>query len=312
MFNLLRALKTGQTEVRKASYRVRLQLEVLEDRLAPAYVITDLGTLGGQTSQAIGISPSGLVVGAAETSAHETHAFLYQAGVMTDLGTLGGTESVAYAVNDAGQVAGYSQTASGDTHAFLYSGGIMIDLGTFGGRNSFAFGINKFGQVTGVADFPGNTGTAHAFLYSPGGPLQDLGTLGSSNSEGRAINDSGQVAGTSSLGVSSGDSRAFLLSGGEMSNLGVLTGGTYSTATGLNNLGQVVGTANTAAAGQRAFLYSPGVGMQDIGTLGGLNSVVRPWRWTSTIMNTGPSQEALYATRSSTFFCPGVQGPSGP
>jgi len=83
---------------------------------------------------------------------------------MKDLGTLGGTGSVAYAVNDAGQVVGYSQTATGDTHAFLYSGGIMMDLGTFGGRTSYAFGINKLGQVTGVADFPGNTGTVHAFL----------------------------------------------------------------------------------------------------------------------------------------------------
>src|SRR5262245_11534797 len=110
----------GPGNARKINYRARLQLEILEDRLVPAYTITDLGTLGGRMSQAIGISPSGLVVGVAETSARESHAFLYQNGVMQDLGTLGGTGSLAYAVNDAGQVAGYSQTAGGDTHAFLY------------------------------------------------------------------------------------------------------------------------------------------------------------------------------------------------
>jgi probable HAF family extracellular repeat protein len=261
----------GRQKLNKRRGSCQLDVEILEGRWLPsAYVVTDLGTLGGRTSQAIGISPSGLIVGDAENAAHETHAFLYQAGVMTDLGTLGGTGSVAYAVNDAGQVAGYSQTANGDTHAFLYSGGIMTDLGTFGGPTSYAFGINKFGQVTGVADFPGNTGTVHAFLYSPGGSLQDLGTLGSNYSEGRAVNDLGQVAGNS--GTGHGSTPAFLYSGGVMSNLGTLPGGTYCQVHNMNNLGQVVGTSNTPTADQRAFLYSPGIGMQDLGTLGGVNS----------------------------------------
>jgi probable HAF family extracellular repeat protein len=133
------------------------------------YSVTDLGTLGGRTSQAIGVSADGrLVVRTAQTASGESHAFLYQNSVMTDLGTLGGTGSVAYAVNDAGQVVGYSQTATGATHAFRYSGGIMMDLGTLGGTNSEAFAINQSGQATGVADVPGNSGYGHAFLYAPG------------------------------------------------------------------------------------------------------------------------------------------------
>jgi probable HAF family extracellular repeat protein len=57
-----------------------------------------------------------------------------------------------------------------------------------------------------------------------------------------------------------------------MSSLGTLPGGTYSIGYHLNNLGQVVGTADAHVSAQRAFLYTPGVGMKDIGTLGGLAS----------------------------------------
>jgi probable HAF family extracellular repeat protein len=239
--------------------------------VAGFYTVTDLGTLGGRTSQGIGVSADGrMVVGDAETADHQTHAFLYQNGVMSDLGTLGGTGSVAYAVNDAGQVVGYSQTATGATHAFLYSGGVMTDLGTLGGANSEAFGINQSGQVAGTADLAGNSGFAHAFLYSPGGPLQDLGVLGGNDSQGRAVNDAGQVAGTSEVG--GGVNPAFLYSGGTMTSLGTLPGGRYAQVHGMNNLGQVVGTADTATADQRAFLYSPGAGMQNLGTFGGSSS----------------------------------------
>jgi probable HAF family extracellular repeat protein len=259
-------LLTGRTKTREGRFRARLRLEALEDRLVPSYVVTDLDTLGGQSSTAFGISPSGLVVGYSETSPHVQHAFLYQDGVMQDLGTLGGTSSVAYAVNDAGQVAGYSQTAAGDTHAFLYSDGVMTDLGTFGGRTSSAFGINQSGQVTGVAYFPDNT-TQHAFIYTPGVGMLDLGTLGSNYSEGRAINDSGQVAGNSA--TPQGLTRSFLYSDGVMTDLGAIAGQPQSLTYGLNNLGQVVGISNTTTGNQRAFLYTPGIGKQDIGTLGG-------------------------------------------
>jgi probable HAF family extracellular repeat protein len=232
------------------------------------YTVTDLGTLGGRSSQAIGVSQNGLVVGDADTSSGQQHAFRYQNGVMQDLGTLGGAYSIAYAVNNAGQVVGYSQTATGDTHAFLYQNGVMIDLGTFfGGSASYAFGINQSGQVTGVGYLPGNSGTAHAFLYSPGGSVQDLGTLGGNYSEGRAINDLGQVAGDSGTGTGGS---AFVYSGGMMSNLGTTPGTSATQVYGMNNVGQVVGTGYTVPTViQRPELYTPGFGWQDLGTLGG-------------------------------------------
>jgi probable HAF family extracellular repeat protein len=118
-----------------------------------AYIVTDLGTLGGNYSYAYSINDSGQVVGESDMPGGITHAFSYTPGGGTvDLGTLGGTDSYAYSVNNNGQVVGDSYTSAGNIHAFRYSaGGVMADLGTLGGTSSMAFGINDSGQVVGGA-----------------------------------------------------------------------------------------------------------------------------------------------------------------
>lgn len=60
-----------------------------------------------------------------------------------------------------------------------------------------------------------------------------------------------------------------------ITDLGTLSGGgTLSQALGINNLGQVVGLSTTNADNDdwHAFVYTPGSGMQDLGTLGGSTS----------------------------------------
>ena len=75
--------------------------------------VTDLGTLGGTSSQAVAVNNSGQVVGYSKIAGNETHAFSWtKKGGMVDLGTLGGTSSRAAAVNSGGQVVGYSITAA--------------------------------------------------------------------------------------------------------------------------------------------------------------------------------------------------------
>jgi probable HAF family extracellular repeat protein len=99
---------------------------------------------------------------------------------------------------------------------------------------------------------------------------------------GRSINESGQVAGESSTGAGQ-TIGAFRFSDAEgMVNLGSL-GGTNSRAYGINNSGQVVGESDAGPIlkpsvrfrgfplffGTHAFLWTEGIGMTDLGHLGG-------------------------------------------
>lgn len=76
----------------------------------PAWVPTDLGTLGGARSEAHAINAEGWVVGSGDTLVGHgpTHAFLWQGvpGGMFDLGTLGGSTSSASGINSARQIVG--------------------------------------------------------------------------------------------------------------------------------------------------------------------------------------------------------------
>jgi len=226
---------------------------------AELYSITDLGSLGGNYTNAYGINNGGQVVGFDMTKG-KIHAFLYSGGIMSDLGTLGGTYSEAKGISNNGQIVGVSNVIGDATyHAFMYSGSIISDLGTLSGAsNSYAYGINNSGQIVGVSD-------PHAFFYS-GGVMSDLGTLGGTHSIAYGINNSGQIAGYSDI-AGNVASHAFLYSGGIMNDLGTL-GGAYSYAYSINDSGHVVGWSQTSDAAHHAFLYSGG-GMSDLGTLGG-------------------------------------------
>jgi probable HAF family extracellular repeat protein len=70
--------------------------------------ITDLGTLGGDSSLALDINDRGDVVGYADVGGGILHAALWAHGTVTDLGTLGGSNSAAAAINNRGQVVGWS------------------------------------------------------------------------------------------------------------------------------------------------------------------------------------------------------------
>lgn len=133
--------------------------------------MTDLGTLGGAYSGANDISENGKVVGFADLSGGERHAFLWSPdGGMHDLGTLGGNFSEATAVNRNGSiVVGNSTTATGEMRGFVYARGKMVDLndliapqiGTvFDVRD-----INSSGQIAGRMAFI--DGKRNAVLLTP-------------------------------------------------------------------------------------------------------------------------------------------------
>ena len=112
-------------------------------------VITDLGTNGGESSEAIAVNKSGQVIG---NSRFPYQAFFWEKGNIIDLGSLGGRFTVATAINDSGEVVGYSETEAGYTHAFIWKNGVMTDLGTLsGGNESIATAINDAGEVSGLS-----------------------------------------------------------------------------------------------------------------------------------------------------------------
>ena len=63
--------------------------------------MTNLGTLGGTYSAAVGINSHGEIAGGSGTAAGTSHAFLWERGQMIDLGPSG-----AAAINDHGDVVG--------------------------------------------------------------------------------------------------------------------------------------------------------------------------------------------------------------
>ena len=95
----------------------------------------DLGTLGGDLSDAVAINDAEAIVGYAQLADGSVHATVARVGVpggWTDLGTLGGASSAARGINGAGSIVGTAQTASGEWRPFLahVNDVRMIDLNT--------------------------------------------------------------------------------------------------------------------------------------------------------------------------------------
>ncbi len=231
------------------------------------YNITDLGTLGGGSSQGLGINASGFVTGWAETNNGVYHAFITNSSEqMTDLGTLGGSNSAGYGINASGQVTGYSDIANnyGYHTAFVTSpSGTMSNLGSLGGGLRAGLSINDSGQVTGEADMT-------AFITNSSGQVSILSTLpGGSDGRGHSINASGQVTGFSK--TADDIYHAFVTNAdGQIIDLGTLgRNNSSSMGYGINDSGQVTGQTDVVSGASHAFITNTGGQMVDLGSLDG-------------------------------------------
>ncbi len=156
--------------------------------------IVDLGTLGGQYSQAYAINNSSRIVGRAQLPNSDSRPFLWQDGQMINLGLpfgqeIEGVSTWASDINDKGQVLVY--------HGYICDNGIWTDIGSLGGGWTGAEAINNLGWVVGRSLT--TEGTFKPFLYKDG-VMCSLDSLISPDSnwrliEAHGINDQGWIVG---------------------------------------------------------------------------------------------------------------------
>lgn len=222
--------------------------------------LQDLGTLGGNQSEAYAVSANGeVVVGYSLDRARRTRAFRWESGRMQDLGTLGGDWSVAYSVSaDGNVVVGWSTTNGGTGYrAFRWTASDgMEGLGTLGGDFSEAFDVSADGSVV-VGQSADGRGRYPAFRWKDG-RMHSLGTLGGYEARAYGVSADGSVVVGYSVN-STGAPRAFRWTdSGGMEDLNITyanllaRGSVLTIATDVSPDGRyIVGQGYNAATGRR-------------------------------------------------------------
>ena len=206
-----------------------------------------LGTLGGNKSEAFGVSDDGkIVVGYARDFTFDNVAFRWTADSgMQNIGTLGGIGSEASGVSaDGSTVVGFASDSNQVYRAFKWTeAGGMQDLGA--GDYSKASSVSSDGTYITVNLYP------DAFRWSEAGMI-NLGTLGGNSSGASAISYDGNIV-TGYSYTASNDPYAFRW----IENLGMINIGTYySFAVGISGDGRTITGSETGAAGlHRAFKW---------------------------------------------------------
>ncbi|HEY8837559.1 MAG TPA: hypothetical protein VIO16_07760 [Dehalococcoidia bacterium] len=226
--------------------------------------LTDLGTLGGTTSDAVSLNtPSAgnrlLIVGSSSDRAGTTHAAYWYVDMTTgarQVGALpapaGDAQSGASSVNQAEQIVGNSATTVGglgkpvewasstSPPSFLNITGF-----TYGG----AWKITPTGQSMGGV---GDAGGSEAAIWDAGNLVLLPGLGGSTFIED--ANAAGVIVGISKYNSTDGQ-RAVVWNNGSITQLP--DGGSNSFALGINDAGIIVGMDWTSGTGSRAVRWLP-------------------------------------------------------
>lgn len=225
------------------------------------FTVTDLGTLGGSSSEATNLNDSGQVVGFADTKPNSkgvsiAHGFLYGGApsAMTDLFPNDVSSSDAYGINSQGQIVG-SRLVNGLATPYLFTptvfpfpAGKTASLGLPPGYiEALATSINALGKIVGTAGLAPSFG----FLYSDRKYTRLATPAGFTILTASDINDAGQIAGHAESTIRK--SAALVYKSGAITLLPLLTG-TRSGASGafaINAAGTLVGYCDLAPDGIR-------------------------------------------------------------
>jgi probable HAF family extracellular repeat protein len=226
--------------------------------------ITDLGSLGGPNSLALGVKDNrGLVAGLAETASADP-----------------------LAENFCGVNAFYSIPATGlICRGFLWRDGVMTALPTLGGGNGYSNFANNRGEVVGLAENSVHDPSCitpqqldyEAVVWGPAAgeiqtlpplPVDKVSIATANNASGLVIGESGPCVSPGAFNSGAVPVHGLIWERGQATNLGSL-GGTITLPAEINSRGQVVGLSvlqNNSSF--HAFIWWKGV-MTDLGVLPG-------------------------------------------
>lgn len=190
----------------------------------------------------------------------------------TELPTLGGDFAFASGINSKGEVVGWSDTKDFQTHAFFWSPADpskAVDLDPAdGGDNMMAWGINDDSKVVGFKQVGFDQPPVFEAFVWQNGQVTALKALasGGMGSFAYGINNKGQIVGgsrTTSYPMELVIWDASL----KATPHGVPEGAVMALGRSINELGEVAGNYVTADFEVRAFVWTPGGGFKDLGTL---------------------------------------------
>ena len=232
--------------------------------------MTDLGTLGGNTSYALGINDSGEVVGYSYLPDNVTrHAFTWTAsGGMVDLGTLpGGAWSQGEKINASGEISGEALDSKGNQVPVFWSvaTGFVRLPESHGDPRNFGYSINDSGTVTGQT-YIGSV--VNAIFWRQGSAYFFLPPLpGGLHMVGYDVNNLNHITGNGSM--ADGRFEAFVWSQTRgTTGIGFVPGARSTLGHAINDNDEVTGLGYLTSS-TTAFYWSRATGMVLMETLGG-------------------------------------------